>query len=221
MVAAIDPQAPVTRVRTLDQVVSAAVSAPRSLTLLLLGFGMLAVVIGAVGVYSLIAYIVSWRTREIGIRLALGEQRGRIALGIVKQSLFLAVTGSVAGLMAAIAFTRLLHSFLFEVSPVDPLTFCVVSLLMMLIALVAAWLPARRAAAVDPIQALRSSETSHDESSQRFSLRSAATPQVARLRHHRDPDVALAIGANTAIFSVVNALMLRPLPYPHPEDSAL
>jgi predicted permease len=156
VVAAIDPQVPVTRVRTLNEVMSASVSAPRSLTLLLLGFGMLAVVIGAVGVYSLIAYIVSWRTREIGIRLALGEQRGRIALGIVKQSLFLAVTGSVAGLLAAIAFTRLLHSFLFEVSPLDPLTFCVVSLLMMLIALVAAWLPARRAASVDPMHALRS-----------------------------------------------------------------
>ena len=156
VVAAIDPQVPVTRVRTLNEVVSASVSAPRSLTLLLLGFGLLAVIIGAVGVYSLIAYIVSWRTREIGIRLALGEQRGHIALGIVKQSLFLAITGSVAGLMAAIALTRLLHSFLFEVSPLDPLTFFVVSLLMMLIALVAAWLPARRAAAVDPIQALRS-----------------------------------------------------------------
>jgi predicted permease len=156
VVAAIDPQVPVTRVRTLNEVVSASVSAPRSLTLLLLGFGVLAVVIGAVGVYSLIAYIVSWRTREIGIRLALGEQRGRIAFGIVKQSLFLAVAGSVAGLLTAIAFTRLLHSFLFEVSPLDPLTFCVVSLLMMLIALAAAWLPARRAASIDPMQALRS-----------------------------------------------------------------
>ncbi|MGC2511374.1 MAG: FtsX-like permease family protein, partial [Acidobacteriaceae bacterium] len=156
VVAAIDPQVPVTRVRTLNEVVSASVSAPRSLTLLLLGFGVLAVVIGAVGVYSLIAYIVSWRTREIGIRLALGEQRGRIALGIVKQSLVLAISGSIAGLMAAIAFTRLLHSFLFEVSPLDPLTFCVVSFLMLLIALVAAWLPARRAASVDPMDALRS-----------------------------------------------------------------
>jgi ABC-type antimicrobial peptide transport system permease subunit len=156
VVAGIDPQVPVTRVRTLDEVVLASVSAPRSLTLLLLGFGLLAVVIGAVGVYSLIAYIVSWRTREIGIRLALGEQRGHIALEIVKQSLFLAVTGSVAGLLLAIAFTRVLHSFLFEVSPIDPLTFFVVPLLMLLIALVAAWLPARRAASVDPMQALRS-----------------------------------------------------------------
>ncbi len=156
VVAGIDPLVPVTRVRTLNEVVSTSVSAPRSLTLLLLGFGVLAVVIGAVGVYSLIAYIVSWRTREIGIRLALGEQRRHVALGIVKQSLLLAAAGSGAGLVIAIALTRLLHSFLFEVNPIDPITFCIVSLLMMLIALVAAWLPARRAASVDPMQALRS-----------------------------------------------------------------
>ncbi|MGH9615783.1 MAG: ABC transporter permease [Acidobacteriaceae bacterium] len=155
-VAEIDPLVPVTRVRTLDEVVSASVSAPRSLTLLLLSFGVLSLIIGAIGVYSLIAYIVSWRTREIGIRLALGEQRRQIALGIVKHSLLLAVLGSAAGLAVAIALTRLLHSFLFEVSPVDPLTFCIVSLLMMLIALIAAWIPARRAASVDPMQALRS-----------------------------------------------------------------
>jgi len=156
VVAALDPLVPVTRVRTLNEVVSASVSAPRSLTLLLLGFGVLSVAIGAIGVYSLIAYIVSWRTREIGIRLALGEQRRHIALGIVKQSLLLAAAGSAAGLTIAMALTRLLHSFLFEVNPVDPLTFGTVALLMTLIALIAAWIPARRAASVDPIRALRS-----------------------------------------------------------------
>lgn len=156
VVASIDPLVPVTRVRTLNAVVSASVSAPRSLTVLLLGFGLLAVLIGAIGVYSLIAYIVSWRTREIGIRLALGEQRRDIAFGIVKQSVMLAAGGLGMGLMGAIALTRVLHSFLFEVKPLDPLTVCAVSLLMMLIALLAAWLPARRAASVDPILALRS-----------------------------------------------------------------
>ena len=156
VVAAIDPLAPVTRVQTLNEVVAASESAPRSLTLLLLGFGALALVIGATGVYSLIAYMVSWRTREIGIRLALGEQRRRIAFAIVKQSLVLAAVGSVAGLALALALTRLMHSFLFEVKPIDPLTFGAVSILMMLIALIAAWLPARRAASVDPMRALRS-----------------------------------------------------------------
>ena len=156
VVAGIDRLAPVTRVRTLDEVVAASVSAPRSLTVLLLGFGALAVVIGAVGVYSLIAYMVSWRTREIGIRLALGACRWQIVAGIVKQSLLLAGGGAVAGLIVALALARLLHGFLFEVSAIDPLTFCAVPLVMMFIALIAAWLPARRAAAVDPIQALRS-----------------------------------------------------------------
>jgi ABC-type antimicrobial peptide transport system permease subunit len=143
-------------VRTLNEVVSASVSAPRSLAILLLGFGGLAVVIGAVGVYSLIAYIVSWRTREIGVRLALGARRWQIVRAIVKQSLLLAAAGSAAGLAAAAASARLLHSFLFQVSPLDPVTFCAVPLMMGVLALAAAWIPARRAASVDPMEALRS-----------------------------------------------------------------
>jgi predicted permease len=155
-VAEVDPLVPVTRVRTLNEVVSASVSAPRSLAILLLGFGGLAVVIGAVGVYSLIAYIVSWRTREIGVRLALGARRWQIVRAIVKQSLLLAAAGSALGLAAAAASARLLHSFLFQVSPLDPVTFCAVPLMMGVLALAAAWIPARRAASVDPMEALRS-----------------------------------------------------------------
>jgi predicted permease len=154
-VADIDSLVPVTRVRALDQVVAASVAAPRALAVLLLGFGSLAVIIGAVGVYSLIAYIVSWRTREIGLRLALGAQRWQIVLAVVRQSLFLAATGCVVGLLGAIALSRVLHSFLFEVSPIDPATFCAVLLLMLIVALTAAWIPARRAAAIDPMEALR------------------------------------------------------------------
>jgi predicted permease len=154
-VATLNPLVPVTRVRTLNEVVAASASAPRSLTILLLGFGALAVVIGIIGVYSLIAYIVSWRTREIGIRLALGAPRGRIIFGVVKQSLLLACGGSLVGLAAAAMTTRVLRSFLFEVSVLDPLTFCAVPVLIALLALAAAWIPARRAASVDPIEALR------------------------------------------------------------------
>jgi len=154
-VAGIDSLVPVTRVRTLDDVVATSVAAPRALAVLLLGFGGLAVVIGAVGVYSLIAYIVSWRTREIGLRLALGAQRWQIVIAVVRQSLFLAAGGCVAGLVGTLALSRLLHSFLFEVSSLDPLTFGLVPGLMAVVALVAAWVPARRAAAVDPMQALR------------------------------------------------------------------
>ncbi|HZZ39813.1 MAG TPA: ABC transporter permease [Acidobacteriaceae bacterium] len=154
-VAEVDPQVPVTRVRSLNEVIAASESAPRSLTLLLLTFGGLAVVIGGVGVYSLIAYIVSWRTREIGIRLALGAQRWQIISGVVKQSLMLALGGSAAGLMAAALVAQLLRSFLFGVRAVDPLTFGAVAVLMTLLALLAAWVPARRAASVDPMKTLR------------------------------------------------------------------
>jgi predicted permease len=154
-VAGIDSLVPVTRVRSLDEVVATSVAAPRALAVLLLGFGTLAVVIGSVGVYSLIAYIVSWRTREIGLRLALGAQRWQIVLAVVRQSLFLAGGGCLAGLVCTLVLSRVLHSFLFEVSSLDPLTFTLVPVLMAIVALAAAWIPARRAAAVDPMQALR------------------------------------------------------------------
>ncbi len=154
-VAGIDSLAPVTRVRTLNEVVANSVAAPRTLAILLLGFGCLAVFIGAVGVYSLIAYIVSWRVHEIGLRLALGARRWQIVMAIVRQSLLLAGSGCAAGLLATLAAGRLLRSFLFEVSALDPITLCAVPLLMVVVALVAAWIPARRAASVDPMQALR------------------------------------------------------------------
>ena len=154
-VAGLDSLVPVTHVRTLDDLVASSVAAPRALAVLLLGFGSLAVIIGAVGVYSLIAYIVSWRTREIGLRLALGAQRWQIVFAVVRQALFLAGVGCVFGLLSAVALSHTLHSFLFEVSALDPFTFSLVPLLMIIVAIVAAWIPARRAAAVDPMEALR------------------------------------------------------------------
>jgi predicted permease len=154
-VAKLDPQVPVTRVRSLNEVVAASVSAPRSLAILLLSFGALALLIGSVGVYSLIAYVVSWRTREIGIRMALGAMRWQIVSDIVKQSLVLATAGSVAGLVTAALLMRFLRSFLFGVSPLDPLTFCTVPIVMLLLAMFAASIPARRAASVDPMDTLR------------------------------------------------------------------
>src|SRR6201996_8627864 len=150
-----DPLVPVTRIRSLNEVVSASVSASRSLAVLLLSFGALALLIGGVGVYSLIAYIVSWRTREIGIRLALGAMRWQIVGVIVRQSLLLAIGGSAAGLMVAALLMRFLRSFLFGVSVLDPLTFLTVPAVMLLLAIAAAWVPARRAAGVDPMETLR------------------------------------------------------------------
>jgi predicted permease len=154
-VAGIDSLVPVTHVQTLDSLVATSVAAPRALAVLLLAFGVLAVAIGAVGVYSLISYIVSWRTREIGLRLALGAQRSQIVLSVIRQSLLLAAAGCIAGLACAVALSRVMHSFLFEVTAIDPLTFSLVPVLMALVALIAAWVPARRAAAVDPMEALR------------------------------------------------------------------
>jgi predicted permease len=154
-VAKFDPLVPVTRVRSLNELVAASVSAPRSLAILLLSFGALALLIGSVGVYSLIAYVVSWRTREIGIRLALGAMRWQIVSAIVKQSLVLATVGSVAGLVTAALLSRFLRSFLFGISPLDPLTFCTVPIVMLLLAMFAASIPARRAASVDPMDTLR------------------------------------------------------------------
>jgi predicted permease len=151
----LDPLVPVTRVRSLNEVVAASVSAPRSLAILLLSFGGLALLIGGVGVYSLIAYVVSWRTREIGLRLALGAMRWQIVGAIVKQSLLLAAGGSVAGLVVAALLMQFLRSFLFGVSVLDPVTFLSVPAVMLLLALFAAWVPARRAAGVDPMETLR------------------------------------------------------------------
>src|SRR5579875_3149500 len=154
-VAAIDPQVPVTHIQTLNEVVAASDSASRSLAILLLGFGILAVIIGSMGVYSVIAYIVSWRTKEIGIRLALGAQRWLIVRQILTRSIALAIAGSALGIIAAGIVARLLRSFLFGVSPLDPVTFLCVPVLMVLLAVAAAWIPARRAAGIQPIEALR------------------------------------------------------------------
>jgi ABC-type antimicrobial peptide transport system permease subunit len=124
--------------------------------MLLTAFGALAILVGAIGVYSLISYTVSWRTREIGLRLALGANRIQIARLVLGQSLLLAVAGSALGITGAFATTRLTTRFLFETSPVDPVTYALVPTLFCVLALAAAYVPARRAAGVDPMIALRS-----------------------------------------------------------------
>jgi predicted permease len=155
LVAQLNPNVPVTEVRTLESIVASSTAAPRSLTMLLSAFGGLAILVGGIGVYSLISYTVSWRTREIGLRLALGANRLQIAQLVLRQSLTLAIAGSALGIMGAVAATRLMSRFLFETSPLDPLTYCLVPTLFCLLALLAAWAPARRAAGVDPMIALR------------------------------------------------------------------
>jgi ABC-type antimicrobial peptide transport system permease subunit len=122
---------------------------------LLSGFGLLALLLAALGIYGVLAYAISRRTREIGVRMALGAQIKDVLTLVMRQGIGLLAMGIVLGLLGAFAATRLLRSFLFEVQPLDPLTFGVVVVLLASVALLACWLPARRAAKVDPMEALR------------------------------------------------------------------
>lgn len=145
----------VTRVCSMNAVVAGSMAASRSLGLLLIAFAGLALIIGGVGVYSLIAYVVGWRAREFGIRLALGAPRWRIMSAVLRGGLGLALSGVALGLTATMLLGGLLRRFLFGVRPLDPATFAAVALIMALLALVASWSPARRAARLDPVAALR------------------------------------------------------------------
>ncbi len=152
----LDPQLPVTDIKTLDQYRSDTVALPRFNLLVLSLFAGLAFALTVIGLYGVIAYSVSQRTNEIGIRMALGAQVEDVIKMVVQQGMKLTIIGVVLGIIGAIGFTRLLESLLFEVKATDPLTFAGVAISLSLVALLACWLPARRAANVDPLIALRS-----------------------------------------------------------------
>ena len=152
---AVDKDQPINDVRTMDEIVSGSL-ALRRFNLLLLGvFAALALVLASVGIYGVISYAVSQRTREIGVRMALGAQPRDILKLIVSQGLVLTLGGVATGLLAAFVLTRWLESLLFDVSTTDPLTFAGLALLLTLVALLACYVPARRATKVEPIVALR------------------------------------------------------------------
>ena len=152
----IDPAVPVYDVRTLDDLLSESFG-PRRFNMYLLGsFAAVALVLACVGLFGVLAYLVSQRTRDIGIRLALGATRRDVVRLIVGQGMVLAVGGAVLGVAGALGSARLMQSLLFSVSPRDPLTFAAVPLALIAVALVACYLPARRAMRVDPLVALRS-----------------------------------------------------------------
>jgi predicted permease len=154
-VAAIDPELPVYAAETLDGVISGSVSNRRGIMLLLVSFAGIALLLSAVGIYGMLAYDVSRRIREIGIRSAIGATRPQIAGLIVSQGLWKTLIGVVLGVAGAALLSRYLTSLLFEVKPIDPFVYVAVSLLLMTVAALASWLPARRAAKVDPVVALR------------------------------------------------------------------
>jgi putative ABC transport system permease protein len=151
----VDPNQPLARVRTMETVVAESVGPRRFSMSLLSGFAALALFLAAIGVYGVIAYSVTQRTHEIGIRMALGARRGDVLRLVVGQGLRLVGTGVALGLVAAWPLTRMLSGLLFQVSAVDPLTFAGVPLMLAGVAIFACYLPARRASRVDPLTALR------------------------------------------------------------------
>jgi predicted permease len=154
-VAEIDPLVPLARVRSLREVIGAAI-APTTFAMALLGIaGALALVLGMVGLYGVMAYWVSRRTAEIGVRLAVGANGADVVLMVLRQGAKLVLAGVAAGLLAAFGLSRLLESLLVGVSPTDPLSFALLTALLVAVATGALWLPARRAARVSPSVALR------------------------------------------------------------------
>jgi putative ABC transport system permease protein len=152
---AVDGLMPVARVRPMEQVVAETIARDRFTMLLLSIFAGIALLLAAIGIYGLISYSVEQRTQEIGVRMALGAGRSEVLRLIFGQGMKLAAAGVLLGLAFAFALTRVLSSLLFGVKAADPLSFAAVALILLLIALSATWFPARRAAAVEPLEALR------------------------------------------------------------------
>lgn len=151
----LDRQIPVSNVQSMDELLSVSLAEERFDMLLLGAFAGLALILAAVGIYGVMAYTVSQRTHEIGIRIALGAQRGDVVRLVVGQGAKLALAGIIVGLAGAFALTRLMASLLFDVTPTDPLTFAAVAIVLAMVALAACYIPARRAMRVDPMTALR------------------------------------------------------------------
>jgi putative ABC transport system permease protein len=156
LVASVNPNTPVSEFRTMDAAVAASTSSSRSLMWLFVSFGAVALILATIGAYGVVSYSTAQRTYEIGVRVALGATRANIFGLALGQSLRLVLTGLALGIAAALALTRLMTGFLYGVTATDPLTFLAVSMLLIGAGLLAGYFPARRAAKVDPMVALRS-----------------------------------------------------------------
>jgi len=151
----VDPSEPVADIETMDRLVSDSIAPRRFATFLLSVLGGLAAWLALTGLFAVMAYSVSQRTHEIGVRMALGAQRGDVLRMVIREGMLLAASGIAVGIMAALGVTRFLRSLLFEIKPTDPTTFVGVSVALALVALAACYIPARHATRVDPMVALR------------------------------------------------------------------
>jgi putative ABC transport system permease protein len=151
----VDKDQPVSDIMTMDQRVAKSVAAKRFVMFLLGTFSILALGLAAVGIYGVMAYLVTQRTQEIGVRMALGAQKRDVLRLVVMKGMTLAIIGAAIGVVASLALTRVMRSLLFEVTPTDWLTFIIASTVLLIVALVACYIPARRATKLDPLIALR------------------------------------------------------------------
>jgi ABC-type lipoprotein release transport system permease subunit len=152
---AVDPSMNAREIRPMEEMLSDTMVRPRFQAWLLATFGGLALTLAAVGIYGVIAYSASQRTSEIGLRLALGAPKGSVVSLVMRRGLLPVAGGIVVGLVAALAFSRVMTGLLYDVSPTDPVTLVGVTALLAAVAVAAAYLPARRAARLDPLRALR------------------------------------------------------------------
>lgn len=151
----VNPETIVSRVSTTEQIVERSLSDRRYGTRLIFAMSALGLVLAAVGLYGVMSYAVGCRTQEIGIRMAVGAQRQDVTRMIVRHGLFIATLGIAVGLVFSVVIGWTLESMLFGVSPINPPTLTTITILLGVVALLACWLPARRAANVDPMEALR------------------------------------------------------------------
>ena len=154
-VTSVDKDLPLLDIRTQNEQIAETTKEERIFASLTSGFGVLALILASIGIYGIMAYTVARRTNEIGIRMALGAQSGRVMRMVLREASWLAAIGVIAGLAIAIAMGRLIASMLYGLKSYDPLTLGGSALFLVIIALAASWIPARRAASVDPIKALR------------------------------------------------------------------
>ncbi|MEO8027047.1 MAG: FtsX-like permease family protein, partial [Bryobacteraceae bacterium] len=151
----LDPKLAISGIKTMDQIMNEELARPRFSMFLLGLFAVVALLLAAVGIYGVMAYSVAQRTREIGIRMALGASRGAVLRMVGLRGAVLATVGVVLGTVGALALTRLMRGLLFGVSPVDPATFVTVCVVLSAVTILACYLPVRRATRIDPVNTLR------------------------------------------------------------------